>query len=80
MTAREYKGIREQLLDWSQQKLADTLGVTIRTIQRREAEAVPILHEANLAIRYICLKTLRTEPELHGRTPTPTKQHKAPRS
>ena len=66
MEADQYRSVRDQL-QWSQQALADALGVTIRTVQRREAGVVPILSEAILAMRYVCLKTLHFEPaELHG--------------
>jgi hypothetical protein len=49
MTPEEYSKARHSIA--SQQKVADMLGIDLRTIQRREAGNVPITAEAERAIR-----------------------------
>ena len=63
-TADEYAKVRETV--GSQRDVARMLGVDIRTVQRREGKEVPILYEAELALRYVCLKSLGREPETSG--------------
>jgi DNA-binding transcriptional regulator YiaG len=50
MTADEYRALRAEL-GMTQEKLAWTLRVSTSTIQKREQGAVPIDHEAAVAIR-----------------------------
>jgi hypothetical protein len=49
MTAEEYSKARQSIA--SQQKVADMLGIDLRTVQGREAGSVPISAEAERAIR-----------------------------
>jgi DNA-binding transcriptional regulator YiaG len=63
LSAKQCVFIRKDL-NFSQQEMADAVGVDIRTVQRREGKEVPILYEAELALRYVCLKTLGREPVL----------------
>ena len=50
MTGTEYKSLREKL-GLTQAGLASRLGVTRKTVNARETEAVRITEEAALAIR-----------------------------
>jgi transcriptional regulator with XRE-family HTH domain len=48
MTAPEYKLLRQSV--GTQQSVADALGVSITTVQRREAGEIPVTQEAAIAI------------------------------
>jgi len=51
MTGKEYK--EQRMLRGTQKEVAQRLGISIRTIQRREASGVEIPREAESALRAV---------------------------
>lgn len=51
MTNEEYKIVRQYSLEMTQKQLADRLGVTRATINRRETKRGDVSEEARLAIK-----------------------------
>jgi DNA-binding XRE family transcriptional regulator len=60
VTPEEHRQIREEL-GWSQAKLAEELGVALRTIVNREGGHVPITRETELAMRQLQEQTAEGE-------------------
>jgi hypothetical protein len=67
--AERYQSLRKRV--GSQQRVADLVGVDIRTIQRREVGRIPVTQEAaralySLVARNMAERLVKTLPELQG--------------
>lgn len=74
MTPAEYKSLREKL-GLTQAGLAACLGVTRKTVNSRETEAVRITEEAALAIRALSSPNDQTEGPAESGPSNPVKSH-----
>lgn len=61
MNETEFKAARQEL-GWSQQRLADELGLSLSAVQRMESGSRPIEKRTILAIQYILATLSQPQP------------------